>query len=518
MIVHTPSKSLLLRVRSPAAICNILPKWKTIDYEGHNLAVPHSMDAVRILRNLGVAAPPPILYYYDFPIQAGRTPFAHQKETAAFCTLYPRLFVLNDPGTAKTVPILWACDYLMKIGQIRKVIINAPLSTLDLVWAQEIFGTLMHRRCAVLHGSRERRQHLFAQDFDFYIINHHGLDILTDDLKGRSDIDLIVVDESAEYRNSTTDMYETLAGAIGRRRLWMVTGTPTPKAPTDAWAQARLVNKHQVPVYFGSWKRQTMMQLSTHKWIPREGSYEMAFQALQPAIRFRKADCLDLPPVLYEKRAVELSPQQKKAYSTMKNQMVMMGDAGTITAVNAADRVNKLRQILLGVVKVPGTDDEYELLDHKPRLKVLLECISQAAAKVIVIVPFKGIVLALAKEVGKEYSCEIINGDVTKKQRDEIFTRFKREQDPRVLLCHPQVMAHGINLTEADTTIFYGPIFSNNHDQQAIERFNRPGQTRKMTIIQLGAMPLEWAIYQQVAGQKVSQMSMLDLYHNEVLQ
>jgi hypothetical protein len=62
---------------------------------------------------------------------------------------------------------------------------------------------------------------------------------------------------------------------------------------------------------------------------------------LQPAIRFKKKDCLDLPPVLWEKRQVELSKAQQKAYTTMKNEMIMMGDTATITAVNAADRINK---------------------------------------------------------------------------------------------------------------------------------------------------------------------------------
>jgi hypothetical protein len=57
----------------------------------------------------------------------------------------------------------------------------------------------------------------------------------------------------------------------------------------------------------------------------------------------------------------------------MKNEMIMMGDTATITAVNAADRVNKLRQILLGAVKIPETGRRVRVIDHKPRLKVLLE-------------------------------------------------------------------------------------------------------------------------------------------------
>ena len=516
MLIHVPSHSILLRAKDPNKIKAVIPKWKDIDFDGHNIAVPHRLDEVRILRNLGVNVPPPILYYYDWPRPAHITPFAHQKETAAFCTLYPRCFVLNDPGTAKTAAVLWAADYMMKTKQIRRVIIDAPLSTLDLVWAREIFDYLMHRRVAVLHGSKARRKELLSRDFDFYVVNHDGVSTIADEIRARNDIDLIIVDESAEYRNSETDKYADLTHIIGKRRLWMVTGTPCPQAPTDAWAQARLVNKSRVPVYFSQWKDQTMMRISTHRWVPRAESYEMAYQVMQPAIRFKKADCLDLPPVLYERRAVELTKEQKKAYSTMKNQMVMMGDSSTITAVNAADRIGKLRQILCGVIKNTITG-AYEEIDHEPRTKLLLECITQASAKVIVIVPFKGIISALHRDISKHYSVEIINGDVSKTQRDKIITAFKTEPDPHVLLCHPRVMAHGLNLTEADMTIFYGPIYSNNEDQQVIERFNRPGQTRKMTIVQIGATPLEWGVYQLVNANKVGQENILSLYRNEVL-
>jgi SNF2 family DNA or RNA helicase len=517
MLVHEPTRSLLIRSRNPQAIRNILPATKEINYEGHNLAVRHGLDEVRILRNLGIQAPPPILYYYPWPGKYHDRVLQHQRETASFLTLYPRCFCLDEPGTCKTVSSLWAADYLISIGQVRKVLIVAPLSTLDLVWADEIFGTLLHRTCAVLHGSAERRIKLFNTPFDFYIINHHGLGIINDYLKARNDIDLLILDESAEYRNSGTNMYEDLVNAIGRRRLWMLTGTPCPRAPTDAWAQARLVDKSKVPQYFSQWKRETMMQVSTYKWIPRADSYQMAFEVMQPAIRHAKKDCLDLPPVVYEKRQAELTPEQKKAYTTMRNQFIMLKDGTDITAVNAGDRLNKLRQILCGVIKVPNTTDKYVELDHSPRVDLLMEEIGRARAKVLVIVPYKGIVESLKRDVSELYSCEIINGDVSKARRDVIFTAFKNDTDPHVLLCHPEVMAHGLNLTEADTTIFYAPIYSNAEDQQVIERFNRPGQDLQMTVVLIGAHALEWEIYKSVAGEKAGQQSMLDLYRNEVL-
>jgi SNF2 family DNA or RNA helicase len=235
------------------------------------------------------------------------------------------------------------------------------------------------------------------------------------------------------------------------------------------------------------------------------------YDVLQPAVRFAKKDCLDLPPVTFESRDVELTAEQKKAFNLMRQHMVTYAGQHTIDAVNAADKIGKLRQILCGAVKDPNSD-EYVPLDHSPRLKVLLECIEQASAKVLVIVPFKGITKLLHTEVSKHYTCEIVNGDVTPKRRNEIFREFRTATDPHVLLCHPKVMAHGLTLTEADMLIFYAPIYSNEESQQVMERINRPGQTRPMTIVRMGANAVEWEIYRQVEGKRVSQESILNLY------
>jgi hypothetical protein len=60
--------------------------------------------------------------------------------------------------------------------------------------------------------------------------------------------------------------------------------------------------------------------------------------------------------------------------------------------------------------------------------------------------------------------------------------------------------------------IFYAPIYSNDEVEQVNERFNRAGQTRSMTIVRIGAHPLEWAIYKQTDTRKQAQNSILELY------
>jgi SNF2 family DNA or RNA helicase len=192
--------------------------------------------------------------------------------------------------------------------------------------------------------------------------------------------------------------------------------------------------------------------------------------------------------------------------------MVTQSSTGAkITAANAADQINKMRQVLCGALKDP-VSNVYHPLPHGPRLDALMTAIEMANAKVLVVVPFKGIIRLLKTEVEKKYSCEVVNGDVPMNKRSEIFKAFKTQADPHVLLCHPAVMAHGLNLTEADMLIFYAPIYSNDEVEQVNERFNRAGQTRSMTIVRIGAHPLEWAIYKQTDTRKQAQNSILELY------
>lgn len=526
MIVHKESKSLLLKVKPENfnTIRQILPAHsRVIDFEGHNLAVPHNLKVTKILRNMGIKAPSPIRYYYEFPRPARfANVFEHQYATADFLTMHAKCFVLNEMGTSKTASACWAADYLMAQTVIHRVLIVSPLSTLEQVWLNELFDVCMHRTALVLHGSAEKRKAMLAQKVDFYVINPAGLKIIARDLKKRPDIDLVIVDEAADYRNAQTEQYETLKEVTKNRRLWMMTGAPTPNAPTDAWALARLVDPTRVPEYFSQFKRATMNQLTQYKWVPAPGSHETAFNALQPAIRFRKADCLSLPPVTYTNRAVPLSKEQQDAYEQMKNHLVADAAAAQITAVNAADKASKLRQILCGVVKESGTEN-YVLLDHAPRFKVLTEGIEQAAAKVLVIVPFKGIVRELADELNEWHDkrgdgkrCALVNGDVSLTDRNRIYQDFRDDPNLNELVCHPKVMSHGLNMTQADMVIFYAPIYSNDQSGQVMDRINRPGQTRNMTIMRLVANTFEQGIYAMVAERRDNQNTMLELYRKEL--
>jgi SNF2 family DNA or RNA helicase len=517
MLVVEGAKALALKLRNPQKIFDCIPTAKPYDYNGTPLVVlPHKLDEVKILNNLGIKAPSPILHYYDWP--GNFTPYAHQKNTAAFLTLHQRCLVLNEIGTGKTQSALWAADYLMKHGKVKKVLIVSPLSTLERVWADAIFTGFVHRRFSVLHGTAERRLKMLKKEADFYIVNHDGFGIIGKEATGM--FDLVIVDEAAVLRNPSTKRFKVFRKWLDNNpetRLWLMTGTPTPNAPTDAWALAKLVNSPLVTKTFTAFRDQVMMQVSQWKYIPRPEALNIVRHILQPAIRYMREECFDLPSTVVQTRSVSLTPEQAKHYKQMlKHFITELAEEqkhGTITAVNEAVKLQKLVQIACGVAY--GDNGENIELDCSPRVNLVKEIIEEAGEKVIVFVPLTGTLHMLEKELSKHWSCAVVNGAVSSSQRNKIFHDFQKEKDPRVLIAHPATMAHGLTLTSASTIIWYGPINQNEQYTQANGRIERIGKRHVSNVIHIEATDLEHKMYERLQNKQKMQGLLLDLVQQQ---
>ena len=509
MIIHENSRHVILHLRNPDRVTTVIPSARKMQLRGETIvAVPHRLDEARVLRNLGINVPSPALHYYNWP---GRfPPFMAQRATTDFLTLHPKAFCLNDMGTGKTLSVLWSYDYLRSIGKARKMLVVAPLSTLERTWADEVFKHFPHLSSAVVYGPKARRLKMLALDVDIYIINHDGLGVVTDALLARDDIDIVAIDEIAAFRNASTALWKTLRKiCTGRERLWGLTGTPTPNLPTDAWAQCRLISPERVPTYFGKFRDTVMRQLGPFKWLPRDGATEIVAEAMQPAIRFALDDCTDLPEMTYQTRSVAMTAEQTKAYKEMLAKLRMEFKDQQVTAVNAAVKTGKLVQIACGVVY--GKGGEEVLLPCQPRIDEVIETIRQAGAKCIVFVPYTAVLMYVAEELAKQFTVAVINGATSKAKRDTIFAEFQGCTDPRVLVAQEATMSHGLTLTAADTIIWYAPTTSNDGYQQANARVRRPGQKRTTRVVNIEASPVERAMYQRLQDKQSMQGLLLDL-------
>ena len=500
-----------------------------VQINGAYVAVPATLDNLQALKALDLTTPGPMdLHGYDWPIRAPWRPREHQKTTANFMVLHKRAFCLNGMGTMKTLSVLWAADYLMEMerrkGRRLRAIINTPLSTTHFVWADTLFQNFMARRkWVVLEGSAERRQKLLAKDADFYIINPDGLGIgVPSDPKGkitglaaaiaaRDDIGLAIIDECRAYSDATTKRHRAARKTVaGVEYLWMMTGTPTPNGPLDAYGQAKLIN-NAYGESFKSYKNRVMMPVGPFKWLPRTGSADAARKMLTPAIRFAIEDCVDLPECTVQRREVALSPDQKKAYGELKREAcLMVKDGRAIQAVHQAALRMKLIQIACGAV-YDSEHDTHEI-DATPRLAVLQEAINDCAEKVIVFAPLTNVLNVLYRELSKTECCAIVNGQVSGDERLRLFRAFQDSANPlRVLIADPATMAHGVTLTAATVVVWYAPTDKTELYIQANKRIDRPGQTKTTTIIQIAATDIEREIYTRLENNQSLQGVILKL-------
>jgi SNF2 family DNA or RNA helicase len=259
-----------------------------------------------------------------------------------------------------------------------------------------------------------------------------------------------------------------------------------------------------------------MNKISMFKWSPKLNARDMVYDALQPAIRFTKDQCLDLPPVVTITREVPMTPQQNKYYKMLKEQMMVRAAGETISAVNAGVAVNKLLQISCGAAYT----DEREVVefDAAPRLNVLEEVLEETERKVLIFALFRSSIDTIVTYLTKAgYAVAQIHGDVTASKRGQIINDFQTTDNIRVLVMQPQATAHGITLTAADTVVFFGPLMSVEQYIQCIARADRKGQdSDKVTVVHIQSSAIEKKLFSAMSTKVSDHGLLVGMYDSEV--
>jgi len=501
--VRVSEKHRALIVPYREDIAALVPHIKT---DGKVMVLPHGREETKMLRNMGLATPAPILHQYDW---GGTNPFDNQKETAALLTMNRRVYVLSEMGVGKTRAAIFAIDFLLRIGEAKRVLIVAPLSTLNPTWRSELLRVMPTEKVAVLHGSRDRRLKLMAEDARIHVINHDGIQVVQKAML-QCAYDIVVVDELLMYRNPRTDRWKSLNPITTKARfVWGMTGAPTPNSPLDAYGQVKLLTPSRV-TSFTNFRDKVMTRLSTFTWLPRSDSAETIHGMMQPSVRFRLRDCHDIPETTYTTRSVPLSKVQTKFYDAVFKHAKAQYQQHAITAVNEGVKLNKLLQISGGYVytaekKVLG-------LGPTPRLNELTALLQECDHKVIVFVPYVAALKQVLNHVLKTHTAEMVYGQTTKSERDRIFYEFQHSDTPRVLVAQPGAMSHGLTLTRSKMIVWYSATSNLDTYIQANARIVRAGQTDKTIIAHLESTAVERRAFKRLQNKEKLQGTLLGMF------
>lgn len=530
-IENIQNQALLIRTKMAKLVAMSVPRSAIAEYDENGnpsaVLVRWELEQMQKCADIGVTVLSPMIRDYDFP---GRyKPYVHQLKICSFLTTNKRALCFADMGTGKSLAVVHCIKYLLSIGEIKRALIIAPLSTLTRTWVDEFFNVDPSITVTKLHGNKAKRIELAANGAQVHVINYEGISVIHNEIKANN-YDCVVIDEVTSYSNHESKRWKEAYNLFkDTKYVWGLTGTPILRGVIAAYGQAALVVPHNVKFRsFWEFRNSVQRKINDFLWVDRPEAHDIAFSMLRPAISIKKKDCIDLPSMVHVYREVELDKGQKAFYVKLKEESLVKDELMQVTAVNAAVLAGKLIQVATGCIY----DDDGRALefDVSGRINETIDFIQKARneastadkGKTIVFAPFKHTAALIRKKLSeakivvdgkdRKIKAEIIDGDVSAKRRDDIFGRFKEDNSLDVIVAIPQTMSHGLTLTNASCIVWFGPCTSAETYAQACNRIDRPGQTESMTIVHLYSTPAEWKLYSNLRENKKSENYLLTFY------
>jgi SNF2 family DNA or RNA helicase len=314
--------------------------------------------------------------------------------------------------------------------------------------------------------------------------------------------EVLILDESHKVKDPSskrTKILTELAKPIEYR--FLLTGTPFPNSLGDVFAQFRIMDGGDTfgdsyfrfrEEFFVNLNANSRRRISYPDWQPKKGAEEEIQRRMAPlAMRTTKEECLTLPPLVRQYVDVELSGEQRRLYEQLQRHGVARFSDGQVTSADLAiTKALRLQQMASGFAQSDeGSTQRFTPNQRAAALSEVIESLPNHA-KFIVWAVYRENYVDIRKVLeARGITYVELTGEVPQSARSANIARFCGDADVRALIGNPQAAGIGINLVEAEYSIFYSRGFSLENDLQAEARNHRGGSERhkKVTRIDLVA-------------------------------
>jgi SNF2 family DNA or RNA helicase len=380
-----------------------------------------------------------------------------------------------DMGLGKTIIVLTAILELMRLFEVDKILVIAPLRVARKTWLDEI-KTWAHTQgltVSIIVGTAQERRSAIKRDADIYCINRENTQWLVDEHVHGTQVvqpwkwDTVVLDESSSFKSRAAKRWQKLRKV---RQLFTrcieLTGTPSPNGLMDLWAQVYLLDKgHRLGKTLTAFRNRWFDPpgYNQFKWEPKAHAEQEIMEKVNDiCLTLREEDYLELPDVVRNHIPAYLTAEERHQYETLERHYVVEINDKDITAVNAGVLAGKLLQLANGAVyTVAPAWEEF----HRGKIEVLLEILEDLNGPVMVCYNFKSDLARLKVALTKAK----VNWDLLTDTHSE--DRWNAGEI-RVLLLHPASAGHGLNLhlSGSENIIWFGLNWSLELYQQANAR------------------------------------------------
>jgi len=337
--------------------------------------------------------------------------FPHQRAGVAFLSTARRALLADEPGLGKTAQTIRALKKLNDSGeQVFPALIVCP-NTLKKNWLREFKMWWPAANVQVISGSAGQRRKQFAEQADVYVINWESLRTHSKlssygsialarcpecgghdesvssnrcevHIRELNEIDFkaVVADEIHRSKDPKSKQTRALWAATGDADIrFALTGTPIANNVLDLWSILHWLSPSEWPSKTRWIDRMIDTMLNAFGGMMVIGvkphMEQEFYAAINPRMRrMLKARVLPwLPPVLKERRDIEMSTKQKKAYKQMLEAMIAeLEGGGAVVAPSALTQTTRLLQFASSYAEmsVDETTGEVRTLLSEPSCKV----------------------------------------------------------------------------------------------------------------------------------------------------
>ena len=437
-------------------------------------------------------------------------PYAHQLTALEKSWNKESYAYFMEMGTGKTKVLIDNMAMLYDKGAINGALIVAPKGVIGTWYNQEIPTHLPDhiKNVSVLWQSninktqQEKLNTLFETGEDLHILIMNVEAFSTDKGKTfaakflRTHKTLTAIDESTVIKNpkaKRTKNILALADLCKYRRI--MTGSPVTKNPLDLYSQCNFLDPFLLNFqsYFAF--RNRYAEMKTLHMHGRQIQIVNGFKNLSElsdklkgfSYRVLKEDCLDLPPKIWTKRHITLTPEQAKVYKQMKEQALAVLKGKQVTSVSALTQLMRLHQITCGHF---AADDGSVQQIKNNRLLELMDVLEETEGKAIIWAHYQHDIKNIVKEIEKVHgpgSVVTYYGLTPQDERQDNIKQFQSNDEVRFLIGTPATGGYGITLTQANTVIYYSNGYDLEKRLQSEDRAHRIGQKKSVTYVDIMA-------------------------------
>lgn len=409
----------------------------------------------------------------DIPVPLKTIPYSHQVKAFGFASSLDACALLMDQGTGKTLVAMAVAG----IKPVKRIVVVCPKQVKP-VWPREL---LKHSDFNFSVGIDEPPP---DSDKMFWVTNYDKLDSsLKEILKWKPE--MVILDEAHRVKNRKANRTKSAIALGGKvKHKLMLSGTILGKCISETWAPFKFLMRDLFGSNFSQFKSRYLKMggYMNHKVVGYQNEKEYSDKLHSISFRVTKEECLDLPPISYQRMYVEPDSKTKKIYSELDKELYTEIKGEEVSAISSATKQMKLRQVVGGIVK-----NDMEELSHVSKQK--LSCLKgimedRVDKKTLIFFSFTHEII-MAQKMLKSLKMKYITlqGSTKNKDRESFEDKFQNDDSISVAIIQSQTGAEGMTLTKADLSIFYSPTFSFINYSQARDRFHRIGQTRPVTVL-----------------------------------